>query len=391
MSVKLVLTQIMKNESHVAKRMLDSIKPMVDALCIVDTGSTDDSIEVVKQWGKDNGVETFVYEKPFDNFENCRNYAFEMARKEFLTRGDGHEWYGFWLDFDEQIEFDNTFNKQNITKDLYMFNTFIKSMKYTRNELCRLSKPFRFYGPVHEFIVCDEQNITSDLMEGLRVIVNMDGASWKENTSEKYRKHSAVLEDYITNKDRNARWVFYTAQSFHDSSNVPGNRPEQEERLRRAMKYYKERVSRTDGYYEERYYSQFRIGTIMKVLEYPWKDTLQELNKAYTMEPLRAEPLKVITDHYLMMGEYELGYLYTKFCRVNFHGKNPYPKRLLFVDESLYAWRILESHAAACFYTGRKDEGRATYGELLNLLKKSPQLFEPGDIQKIESNKPFFS
>ena len=47
MAVKLILTQIMKDESHVAKRMLDSIKNIVDGICVVDTGSTDDSIEIV--------------------------------------------------------------------------------------------------------------------------------------------------------------------------------------------------------------------------------------------------------------------------------------------------------------------------------------------------------
>jgi hypothetical protein len=46
-----------------------------------------------------------------------------------------------------------------------MFNTFIGAMKYTRNECWKTDKPFRWYGPVHEFIVCDQQNITSGLME----------------------------------------------------------------------------------------------------------------------------------------------------------------------------------------------------------------------------------
>ncbi len=35
---KLVLTQIMKNEAHVITRMLNSIKPIVDIVCLVDTG-----------------------------------------------------------------------------------------------------------------------------------------------------------------------------------------------------------------------------------------------------------------------------------------------------------------------------------------------------------------
>ena len=70
MAVKLILTQIMKNETHVAHRMLNSIKPIVDGIVVIDTGSTDDSIEKVRKWGEDNGIETYVFERPFDNFEN---------------------------------------------------------------------------------------------------------------------------------------------------------------------------------------------------------------------------------------------------------------------------------------------------------------------------------
>jgi hypothetical protein len=299
--------------------------------------------------------------------------------------------YCFWIDADEIMEIDlKVFDKNKLDKDLYMFNTYIGNMKYTRNECWRTSLPFRFYGPVHEFIICDQQNITSGLMEGLSVKVHMDGGSWKGNIADKYKKHSAILEDYIDNKDRNARWVFYTAQSYHDSASLQDNRPENEERLRRALKYYRERVNRNDGYEEERFYSQFRIGTISKALELPWNETHQELLKAYSMDPLRAEPIKAIIDYYLTVGEWNMAYLYSKFAKVNFHGKNPYPTRLLFVDESLYVWRFLEVHAAAAFYTGKREEAAANYKELQDALKKFPQYFTQEDVNKINSNAQFF-
>ena len=84
MAVKLVLTQIMKNETHVAKRMLDSVKPIVDALCIVDTGSTDNSIEFVKNWGLENGIETFVFEKPFTTLKVVETMLSKWLEKNFL-------------------------------------------------------------------------------------------------------------------------------------------------------------------------------------------------------------------------------------------------------------------------------------------------------------------
>jgi glycosyltransferase involved in cell wall biosynthesis len=385
---RLILTQIMKNEAHVITRMLNSIRPIVDIICLVDTGSTDNSIEVVKNWGEQNKIETHVFERAFDNFENSRNYSIQMARE--VTAGRGDDFWGFWLDADEMIEILPNFSKNNINKDLYMFNTYINVMKYTRNECYKLDKPFRFYGPVHEFIVCDDKNITSGLMDGLNVRVQMDGGSWKGNIPEKYKSHAHVLEKYIDANRQDPRWIFYTAQSYHDSACVPDNREENEERLRRSMKYYKERISRADGYPEEIFYSQFRVGTIMRVLEMPFSQTLNELMKAYSMDPLRAEPIKAIIDHYLSVGEWHNAYLFSKFAKVNFHGKNPYPQRLLFVDEALYIWKILEVHAAASFYTGRRDEAKQTFQEMVEISRQQPQYFTPDDMQKIQMNAQFF-
>jgi hypothetical protein len=128
----------------------------------------------------------------------------------------------------------------------------------------------------------------------------------------------------------------------------------------------------------------------MKVIEEPWNLTHQELLKAYSMDPLRGESIKTIIDYYLQVGEWSLAYLYTKFAVENFHGKNPYPTRLLFVDESLYNWKFLESHAAACFYCGKNTESKETYNKILQAVKDHPQSFSPEDLKKIEINGQFF-
>jgi tetratricopeptide (TPR) repeat protein len=390
MAVKLILTQIMKNESHVATRMLESIKNIVDGICIVDTGSTDNSIQIVKDWGVSNNIETYIFERAFDDFEKSRNFSIDKAREIFLSRNDGNDYYGFWLDFDEELILEPSFKKASINKDLYMFNTYIGQMKYTRNELYRLSKPFRFYGPIHEFIVCDDKNITSGLMEGIRVNVSMDGASWKSDVPTKYKEHAVVLERYIDANRIDPRWIFYTAQSWHDSASVPNNREENEERWRRAIKYYKERANRVDGYAEEIYYSLYRIGVIMLNLEEPWNNTKAQLLKAYTNDPLRGESIKTIIDYYLRIGDWNNAYLYSSFAVKCFHGKTPYPSRLLFIDQSLYEWKFLEVHAAACFYTGRKEEAKKTYQDILSITKKKPEFFTEQDLQKVKANGQFF-
>jgi glycosyltransferase involved in cell wall biosynthesis len=389
---KLILNTIVKNESHCILTMLESALKISDAIVIADTGSTDGTQDLIRKFGEENNIPTYVFERPFDDFEKSRNFGMQKARDVVTELGwNPNDCWTWWCDADETIVVDSKFTKNQFKNDLYMINTYIGQMKYTRNTFARVSKPFRFYGPVHEFIVCDEKNITSGLAENIHVDVKMIGASWKGNIPEKYKSHAFVLEKYIDNDRQDPRWIFYTAQSYHDSASIPDNREENEERLRRALKYYKERTNRFDGYAEENYYSQYRIGTIMKVLEDPWHLTMQECLKAYSMDPVRGESIKTIIDYYLQVGEWNLAYLYTKFAKENFHGKNPYPSRLLFVDEALYAWKFTEAHAAASFYTGRMEEAKGNYQEILKAMKTHPHCFTPEDIKKVEMNGQFFN
>jgi glycosyltransferase involved in cell wall biosynthesis len=388
---KLILNTIVKNESHVILKMLESAIKISDAIIILDTGSTDGTQDMILDYGKKNNIPTYVFNRDFDNFENSRNFAMEKARE---TVANELQWnpddcFTWWCDADETVIVDPEFSKSQFVNDLYMINAFIGKMKYTRNTFARVSKPFRWYGPIHEFITTDDRTVTSGLAKHLHINVEMTGASWKGNIPEKYKSHASILEKYINEDRSDPRWIFYTAQSYHDSASIPNNIEENHERLRRSLKYYRERVNRRDGYYEEIFYSQYKIGSIMKILEEPWNLTHQELLKAYSIDPIRGESIKTIIDYYLQVGEFNLAYLYAKFAKVNFHGKIPH-QRKLFIDESLYMWRFAELHSLSSFYTNRKDESKQSYMEILNLLQTNKEYFNEEDIKKIESNKQYF-
>jgi glycosyltransferase involved in cell wall biosynthesis len=389
---KLILNTIVKDEAHCILMMLESAAKISDAIVIADTGSTDGTQDLIRKFGEENNIPTYVFERPFDDFEKSRNFGMQKARDVVSELGwNPNDCWTWWCDADETIIVDdNKFNKNQFNKDLFMINTYIGAMKYTRNTFARVSKPFRFYGPVHEFIVCDEENITSGLAEGVHVDVKMIGKSWQGDISKKYLDHAHKLEAYIAADRKDPRWIFYTAQSYHDSASMKDNKEENEERLRRSMKYYKERVKRNDGYPEEIYYSQYRVGTIMRIIEEPWNLTHMELLKAYSMDPLRGESIKVIIDYYMQISDWNMAYLYSKFAKVNFHGKNPYPTRLLFVDEAIYVWKFAESHAAVCYYTGKMQEAKETFKEIVEISKRQPQYFTQDDLKKIEMNSQFF-
>jgi glycosyltransferase involved in cell wall biosynthesis len=58
--------------------MLNSVKTITDLIVVVnDTGSTDGTQELIKKFGLENNIPTYVFERPFD-FERveilqCKN------------------------------------------------------------------------------------------------------------------------------------------------------------------------------------------------------------------------------------------------------------------------------------------------------------------------------
>jgi glycosyltransferase involved in cell wall biosynthesis len=83
------LTMIVKNEHDHLPHCLQSAAGLFDEIVVVDTGSTDDTIEIARSFGAN------VFEFPWvDSFSAARNESLEHAT------GD----YAFWLDADDIVE-----------------------------------------------------------------------------------------------------------------------------------------------------------------------------------------------------------------------------------------------------------------------------------------------
>ncbi|HZK53658.1 MAG TPA: glycosyltransferase [Desulfosporosinus sp.] len=90
---KLSLTMIVKNEENCISRCLDSVKNLVDEIVIVDTGSTDKTIEICRS----HRAQVFSY--PWNNnFAEARNFGLNKVTGEWVL----------WLDADEQIAPENS-------------------------------------------------------------------------------------------------------------------------------------------------------------------------------------------------------------------------------------------------------------------------------------------
>jgi glycosyltransferase involved in cell wall biosynthesis/Flp pilus assembly protein TadD len=80
------LSMIVKNEEADLARCLDSVKGLVDEIVIVDTGSTDRTIEIARSYGAT--VHHFDW---VDDFSAARNFALDHVTGEWVLHLDGDE------------------------------------------------------------------------------------------------------------------------------------------------------------------------------------------------------------------------------------------------------------------------------------------------------------
>ena len=87
---------IVKNESKIITRLLDSVISIIDFYCICDTGSTDNTCEIITEYFKNKNDEMInekiitgkIIHEPFINFEYNRNFALDscLNMSDFICR-----------------------------------------------------------------------------------------------------------------------------------------------------------------------------------------------------------------------------------------------------------------------------------------------------------------
>jgi glycosyltransferase involved in cell wall biosynthesis len=73
----LCLNMIVKNESRIIERLIQTVLPLIDTYCICDTGSTDDTVQRIERTMAAAGISGEVFTEPFRNFGYNRTVALE--------------------------------------------------------------------------------------------------------------------------------------------------------------------------------------------------------------------------------------------------------------------------------------------------------------------------
>jgi len=356
---KLCLSMIVKNESHIIHECLNSIWKEIDYWVVVDTGSTDNTKEIITDFFKEKGIPGELHERPWVSFGHNRTEALD------LCKGKAH--YAFMIDADDYLVGSLKFNPDH-NVDGYILKMGREDFSWWRSQIFKLESNWKYVGVLHEYAMCDKpQPFMARLVGDYRIVARTEGARNVGITPvEKYKKDAEILEKALETEPANSRYQFYLAQSYFDS-----------QQWEKAEEAYRKRAEMA-GWEEEVYYSLYRVAVTMAMQNKPWEDIQQAFLDSFNSRPIRAEPLFHIAQIYrTKFKKPALAYLFAKMA-----SEIPFPANdILFVPDIIYKFGILDEIAATAYYAGQPIIGHMACKKLLTENRVPQQ-----ELPRIQAN-----
>lgn len=226
---------IAKNEEKNLPRLLRSIKGKFSEIILVDTGSSDNTVEIAKSFG------CKVFYRKWDGFADARNFAVEKASGKWVWHFDAdteleeseyERFKTFYNLFDKDIYEGMAVIYKNVSSDgrARGFSTTV--------HIHKKSEKIKWIGKVHERVInLDKQNI---LIPNFMVKVIHYGYSLNSVQKNKaIRNLKLVFDELRSIKDKNSFDyminLFYAIQSYIALSSIENK----EKNLKRSIKYIK--------------------------------------------------------------------------------------------------------------------------------------------------------
>ena len=265
------LGMIVKNESKIIARCIASAAPVVDTFCIIDTGSTDDTVALLEQCKEKypHFADAQIHQSTFVNF--CVN------RTEVLDKARGMADYVLLLDADFVLQVDLArFDKRQLTHDHYLVEQYNHATSYYNTRLVRNTKLWKYEGVTHECVHCiNPPHTTHRLGNEFRIHDIGDGGS----KHDKYTRDYRLLRQGLRDEPDNNRYMFYLGETCRNL-----------QKYDEAVYWYGEAVKK-NGWEEEMFYARMQVARCMKArgdAEHKW---IEKFLGAHTYRPTRVEPL----------------------------------------------------------------------------------------------------
>jgi len=323
---------IVKNESRVILRMLNSVVGVIDSYCICDTGSTDNTSGIISSFFQSQvpPIPGRIIFEPFRDFGYNRSFA--LAACENANNAD----YMLLLDADMILELsaglDPVAFKNGLTENAYHFFQGSRAFHYKNVRIVKNNIGASYWGVTHEYVKLPEGSHTTTLPISTIFINDVgDGGS----KGDKFERDVRLLKQGLVDVPNNERYTFYLANTLKD------NRKYEE-----SIEYYKKRTE-LGGWFEEVWFSFYSIGICYKEMG-DMVSAVHYWMEAFQYFPQRLENLYEIVSHYRYVGKNQLSYLYCDMALRKLKlNMNP---DYLFLQKAVYDYKMLYEMSVIGYY-----------------------------------------
>ena len=288
---------MVKNGGPQFEQMLTANLNLIDNWTILDTGSTDNTIEIINNLlvGKKNGN---LYQEPFINFKDSRNKLLELAGtkcKFNLMLDDTYIIKGNLREFLNEVRSDQYSNS---------FTLFIHNddTKYGSNRITKSNSGLKYINKIHE-VITEHNNINIVIPENRAYILDESYDYMKTRTMYRKQLDLKLLFEEIDENPNNPRTYYYLGQTYNQLKDYE-----------KAFFYFMKRYEFSNsGFIQERIDAAFEAARIANFkLNKPWDECEQLYNNAFKMDESRPESLYFIGIHFYLENNYNKAYIYFK-------------------------------------------------------------------------------
>lgn len=317
---KICLNMIVKNESRIISRLLESVADVIDSYCICDTGSTDNTVDIIQTFFDKKGIPGKIIRELFVDFAYNRSFALKAC--ETMENAD----YILLLDADMVLwkhpDYSVKDFKRSLQKDAYYLYQGTDSFYYKNTRIVKNRRGIHYWGVTHEFVKTPEGTVYG-LFEKPNLFIRDIGDGGCK--SDKFERDIRLLKKGLEDHPNNDRYTFYLANSYRDHGDY-----------RDAIEMYKKRIE-IGGWFEEVWHSYYSIGKCYKQLG-DMANAVQSWLEAYQFFPKRIENLYEMVSYYRQTGKTELAYLFYVSALKQLL-LNPRPD-YLFLQKDVYDYKL---------------------------------------------------
>jgi len=330
---KICLNMIVKNESHIITRLLSSVLPLIDTYCICDTGSTDNTIEIIKTFFDGVNVKGKIIEEPFRDFGYNRSFSLKQCHG--MENAD----YVLLLDADMMLEIDEKISihefKKHMDKDAYYLLQGNTKFHYKNIRIVKNTGKFKYWGVTHEYIELPDNTSVYSIPKTMMFINDIGDGGAK---TDKFIRDIKLLKQGLIDKPNNDRYTFYLANSYKDSR-----------QFQLAIETYEKRIE-LRGWKQEVWYSYYSIGLCYKELN-DMKSAVYYWLEGYNYLPERIENLYEIMTYYRINKKYTL---VDTFYNLAKKSRNTIQEAdQLFFKKDIYDYKIDYEFSITGFYSNQ--------------------------------------